>query len=316
MSAVDQADDPVVDQALAWHRALSREDADWDGYIAWLDENPAHRIAFDELALLDRMIDDHAPSLPSIEPAEVAQPAAPHRRKIFWVGGSIAAALAVAAVVPTLIRTPADVVYAASGKSRTVTFADNTQVTLAPRSSLIVKAGDQTRLQVASGEAYFSVPHIEGRTLSIRAADYEVRDIGTRFSINLAPEFLTVAVAEGNVSVRPDTGGTAEVGAGKQLIADRGRGHARIVPGTTNDVASWRQGRLVYANAPLAVVAADLARYTGERVTIDPRLRERRFSGVLAIANGAGMFSDLAELMSISSRRSDAGVRFMPLGKY
>ncbi|KAL0582381.1 hypothetical protein ABG067_007768 [Albugo candida] len=316
MSALNRGNDDMFEEAIAWHRALSREDADWDRYIAWLNEAPAHRTAFDEIALLDRMIDDHAQSLRSIEPPALSPPAAPLRRRMSWFGGLIATAAAVAAVAPTLLKTPDDIVYKANTRSRIVMLADNTHVILSPRSKLVVKAGDQTQLQLAAGEAYFSVPHIEGRTLSIRAADYDVRDIGTRFSVNLAPEFLTVAVAEGSVSVRPGTGGTAKLDAGEQLIVDRGRGHGRIVQVVSSDVASWRQGRLVYANAPLAVVAADLARYTGVAVTVDPLLRERRFSGVLVVANGAGMFSDLAELMSISDRRSDVGVRFMPPEKH
>ena len=68
-------------------------------------------------------------------------------------------------------------------------------------------------------------------------------------------------------------------------------------------------------NAPLDVVVADLSRYTGKGVSVDPRLRNRKFSGVLAIANGPGMFRDLAELMSISSRPDGAGVRFVPVGE-
>ncbi|MCB8828430.1 hypothetical protein LJD47_25800, partial [Escherichia coli] len=90
---------------------------------------------------------------------------------------------------------------------------------------------------------------------------------------------------------------------------------ARLSTVVASDVASWRRGRLVYADAPLDVVVADLSRYTGKRVSVDQRLRNRKCSGVLAIANGPGMFRDLAELMSISSRPDGAGVRFIPVGE-
>ncbi|MGE5872186.1 DUF4880 domain-containing protein, partial [Klebsiella pneumoniae] len=69
MSAPRQSDDDVFEQAVAWHRALARDDADWDAYMSWLDQDPAHRVAFDEVALLDRMIEDHAPSLQREEDA-------------------------------------------------------------------------------------------------------------------------------------------------------------------------------------------------------------------------------------------------------
>lgn len=315
MSAPRQSDDDVFEQAVAWHGALARDDADWDAYMSWLDQDPAHRVAFDEVALLDRMIEDHAPSLQREEDAGLADRAPRNTRKPLWIGGSIAAALAAAIALPMLTKTPADVVYHAAAQSRSITLAGDTRVTLAPRSSLVVQAGDPTKLRLAAGEAYFAVPHVAGRTLSIRAGDYDVRDIGTKFSVNLTPSFLTVAVAEGNVSVQPQTGNSAAVPAGKQLLAERRRGRARLSTVVASDVAGWRRGRLVYADAPLDVVVADLSRYTGKGVSVDPRLRNRKFSGVLAIANGPGMFRDLAELMSISSRPDGAGVRFVPVGE-
>ena len=51
----------IHDQAWHWHIALSGEDADWDGFTAWLEANPAHRSAYNEVALLDDAQKVHIP---------------------------------------------------------------------------------------------------------------------------------------------------------------------------------------------------------------------------------------------------------------
>lgn len=59
-------DERLLDQASRWHRALADDDADWDGYIAWLEADPRHRRAFDRVALTERLIDEHRDRLLAI----------------------------------------------------------------------------------------------------------------------------------------------------------------------------------------------------------------------------------------------------------
>ena len=47
------------------------------------------------------------------------------------------------------------------------------------------------------------------------------------------------------------------------------------------DVAGWRDGRLVFRNEPLSLVAQQIGRHAGVTVTVDPVIADRRFSGVL-----------------------------------
>ncbi|WP_157216428.1 FecR family protein [Flavisphingomonas formosensis] len=301
MTAGSNIDERLLDEAIAWHRALEGDDADWDGFTLWLEADPRHREAFDEIALIDRIVEEHAPTLRQltvIEPIE-PEPASPARRR--WLVGSLAAALAFAVGIPAVWHSPADKVFATSaGETRQIALGNGASVDLAPASRLIARGGDTNRLELAAGDAYFDVAHDPARTLSIKAGDYAVSDIGTRFELNLAADAVTVAVAEGQVSVSPDGGDATQVAAGQQLVALRGAQGSRLATVDARDVGAWRQGRLVYNNTPLTVVAADISRYTGKTVSVDPAIRSRQFSGVLVIGDGSRLLANLADLMAVS----------------
>ncbi|WP_404710203.1 FecR family protein [Sphingomonas sp. MMS24-J13] len=309
MSARSDIDERMLDQAIAWQQALAHDDADWDGYLAWLEADPAHAQAFDEIALLDRVVDERADDLrPLIAPAPV--PVRRERRP--WLYGSIAAAIAVAAAVPVLWQQPDTVYITTTGQTRHLALGGGTAVDLAPGTKLIALGGDPAKLRLAQGEAYFAVEHDPNRKLSIQAGDYAVSDIGTKFGVNLAQEMVSVAVSEGNLSVTPGGGTPTRVSAGQQLMAG-GADHAtRVSTVAVRDVGSWRQGRLVYDNMPLTMVAADLARYSGKSVTVDRAIKDRLFSGVLTIGDGSRLFENVSDLMGVSYEADGHGVRLIP----
>ncbi len=99
-----------------------------------------------------------------------------------------------------------------------------------------------------------------------------------------------------------DGGEPAKVAAGEQLIAQNNATSIRKSPIAVKDVGSWRLGRLVYNDAPLSIVAADITRYSGRTIIVDPSLRNKRFSGVLAIGDGSKLLANLAGLMALSYR--------------
>jgi transmembrane sensor len=58
---------------------------------------------------------------------------------------------------------------------------------------------------------------------------------------------------------------------------------AVVAPTEASSVASWRTGRLVYADAPLSRLAADLRRTTGLKVEVAPPISGHLFSGVIVL---------------------------------
>ncbi len=294
-----EPDDKLIAEALGWQRAMEREDADWNAYTAWLESNPHHRAVIDEIALIERAYASHADQLQQ-RIAVVAEPVQQGMRWR-WIGGSVAAAIAVAVAAPMFWQTAPDTVYTtATGEHRLVTLAGGTAIDLGPSTQLIAKAGNPNDLRLERGEAYFAVPHDPNRTLAIKAGDYTVSDIGTTFEINRTGDILTVAVADGHVSIANPRATAVQLSAGQQLIADPEKPVQTIGPVARGDIGSWRHGRLIYADTPLPVVAADIARYSGKRVEVDSTLRQRVFSGVLVVEEGPQMLANLADLMAIA----------------
>lgn len=300
----------ITEEAVSWLDALKRDAADWDGFTRWLEADPAHRDAYDSVALLDERIDAHRDTLAAVLPADAGS-ARPARKWLAWGGGLGAAAAAAIAGLVLLPAAPAEadqVFSTAAGQNRVVTLADGSRIDLASASTLTVRAGG-TRLALA-GTASFVVPHRPDRALTVDAGGLTVQDIGTTFEIATGGPAVRVAVAEGQVSVAaPELANPVQVGGGRKLVVDRAAGTAELAP--VRDYASWKRGRLVYDNAPLRLVAAEVGRYAGRRVILAPDLAERRFSGVLTIGDGSQLVSDLAQLMEVDARGDGAAVRLV-----
>ncbi|WP_313803950.1 FecR family protein [Sphingobium sp.] len=300
----------IIDQAIAWHRAQDDADFDWDGFTLWLEADPAHRAAFDEIALLDARIVAHRPALAALLPPVEGAPvvllsaenqAVPRRRWTRWAGGGIAAAMALAIAIPAL-RSPALPVLeyrTGTGQSRAIALKDGSRIALAASSHLRVEGEGQDRLTL-EGSATFDIPHRPGRTMMIRAGGQEISDIGTRFDILADARTMRIAVAEGAVAVRP-TGKSEAVrlSAGRQMVIDRAAHQGEISAVTPNAIGSWQQGRLVYEGVPLSLVASDISRYAGTPVRAGADVADRHFSGVLIVGDGSGLVGEVAQLMGL-----------------
>lgn len=302
---MDNGDIDRIEEAIAWHHALARDDADWDRFTAWLEADPANRTAYDEIASIDAAVDAHRDTILAILPSETgARESRPSRR---WaLGAGVAAALALVVGIP-LLQTPQEkaVIYTTRpAETKAVALADGTRIALSADSAISV-GGNQREITLQRGAAYFDVPHDPTRQLSVTAGGYRITDIGTHFSIDSGGGRVAIAVADGTVTVTQGAGGRTVLAAGQRLIGN-GEGAPMVSPIASADVASWRQGRLVYDNASLAVVAADISRYRGTPVSVDPALAERRFSGVLVIGDGTRLVSDLASVAGLRvDRRGD-----------
>lgn len=295
------------EEAADWHARLGAPDMDWEAFGAWLDARPANRAAYDRIATLDADIMAAAPAIAARLPAnDEPETIALRHRPVLWLAGAGAAAIvAVALALPSMIAHPAvsrDIATRAH-ETRSLTLADGSSIRIDRASRLRVTEGASPVVEIAKGTANFSVRHDPARSFTVRASGYEVRDVGTRFDVSASGDSVVVTVAEGAVNVArsgQDDGIAVTAGQRLDLAAGAAR-RSRVDPAT---VGSWSSGRLVYDNAPLALVAGDISRYAGARLTVDPSAAGMRFSGVLTIGDGSHLVDQVQKLLPVRARRA------------
>ncbi len=233
-----------------------------------------------------------------------------------WVigGGMAAAAAAVAAIAVSIGDRPRlDVYQAPADGPLRATLADGTRLTLSRGGRLEARMEPRARqVRLLGGEAFFAVTHDVRRPFSALVGDHRLTVLGTAFNVNPATDGLRVDLLEGSLRVEP--AGTHAQGVvlkpGERYWAGRS---PQVAPSDVAAAAAWVDGRLVFDDASLTQVAADLYRQTGETLTFDsPRLAALRFSGVLQIGNSSAWRSGLAAVLPIRFIPAPKGYRIAP----
>lgn len=190
------------------------------------------------------------------------------------------------------------------GERQTVRLPDGTTVLLGPASRVTLPRayGRRERTVELTGEALFDVPHDAARPFTVRAGGARVRDIGTAFSVQSGPAGVRVVVTEGAVALAPARGNREEVilRQGERGVLALESAAPERAAATAEDLA-WTRGELVFRDATLAQVAAELRRWYGVELRADDAVSGRRltasFQGeprervleVVALALGAEM---------------------------
>ena len=305
----------AVQAAANWHARFDAPDMDWNAFAAWLDADPAHREAYDAIALLDAHIIEHGgailQALPANDSGDDEAPAPTPRR--WWAGGGIAiAAVLVAVIAPQMSLFTAETMvayYTGPAESRRIALKDGSHILLDRNSRMMLADGSAPRIELQTGTAFFDIRHDPSRALTIKAGDYEVRDIGTQFDLALSPGRLAVAVSEGQVTVAPKAGSGTQLSAGERMDIATTSGDATVRPVSADAVGAWRTGQLVYQDTPLSLVATDLSRYGGRPVSVDPAVSDMRVSGVLSIGDGSTLIQQVEALLPVKAVVAHGAVR-------
>jgi len=306
--------EPDVDlEAADWavRRAEGLNPDERAEFDAWLAEKPAHWRAYKdsdrvwgELAAMD---------LRALEPAR------PRRR---WLAGvSAVAASVIAAVVgyQTITTLPQATYQSGRGEVRTVRLADGTTVTLGAASAIAVRFDETGRhVRLRRGEAMFDVVHDARRPFQVRAADTTVTDLGTRFTVKAAPDAVRVNVIQGEVRVEKAEPAliaaftapppARQMTKGERLESRHGEPLQALPKADPAAAAPWTQGRLVYENASLAEVVADLNRYSPSQIALaSPALGELRVTAALNQDQVGQFLSSLPATLPVRVQREEGG---------
>ena len=298
---------PIRDAALDWAMATRAPDfADWDGFTAWLEADPAHAQAYDAV---QAALEEADPVLWAIsapeheaapEPANDNPPGWLAGRRA-WLGGALAASL-VAAVTSVLWYAPGgeQMFRTAPGETRLIALDDGSTVELAGGSTLALEGARAARLE--AGQALFTIRHDAADPFVLDAGATRLVDAGTVFDVRLSGPTLDVAVAEGAVIVDPE-GKAIRLDPGERAVREGGRYRIAAVDGAA--VGEWRRGRISFDGASLAEIAAELTRATGRRFASTDTAT--RLSGSIALDAVRADPAALEPLLGVRITRSGDG---------
>jgi transmembrane sensor len=297
----------IEEEAVGWVIRLRGDDADWEGFTAWLEADPAHSAAYDEAALADA----EAEALPPApQPAPISTSAAPvpaRRSRRFVLGWGVAAGFALIAGYAGLGLGPGTkVVETGPGQRREVALPDGSRIEMNGGTRVVVEEKRPRFARLERGEALFRIVHDPARPFEVEAGETRLRDLGTVFNVVRESGTVEVSVSGGAVLYNPGRE-AANLRAGMGLRKSAG---SRLWIGKIDreSVGSWRNGRLVYASAPIARVAAELGRSLGVELRAADDVAARPFSGIIILEGERGVLLERsAALLGVALRREGEG---------
>lgn len=289
----------IREQAIAWAvRTGDPAFADWDEFARWLEDDLAHAEAYDAVTAA---VGDACDALPS--PYQAQNDDEPVvRRPRRWVGGAIAATLAVAVAFGVWqARGGTYAVETAPGEMRMVELADGVQLAVAGDTRIVLDRGNARTASLERGQVLFTVRHDSTRPFTLTVGEDTLVDIGTIFEVRHDRGRMSVAVAEGAVAFNPQQQ-NVRVAPGQMLSSETGSDAWRIAPVAAAQIGQWREGRLTFEDTALEDVAADLSRATGTAFVVTPRSAQSRVSGSLLVEPIRSDPRTLGPLLGVSVR--------------
>ncbi len=297
----------INEEALGWVvRTRDPDFADWDAFTAWLEADPVHASAYDAMMLADSELDSITPPEPVAIPVAANDPGVRTRRPLRWIGGgAIAAALVATVSIAVLNRSDIYSVTTRPGETRVIALDDGTTVELNGGTTMRFDRNDARFAALDTGEAAFTVRHDVANPFRVTVGDTVFEDAGTVFNIVHTDAATRIGVSEGKVIYNPQAEAIA-LPAGRALAEDaQGLRVMDIAPAA---VASWRQGRLVYANAAVGDISQDIGRSLGVTLTATPGARAMRFTGTIRLDRDPALFfAQAAPLMGLTAVRQGEG---------
>ncbi len=301
---------PAEREGLAWVDRLTSGTAtegDIAAVKAWCAASPAQAEAFARAVRLRRMLTAHKDELAPAAEAPVRPPVDLSRR--WLVGGAVAAGVAgLLALHPPLDLWPSLAEFGAP--YRTGRAGRKTMIVGAARIDLNAStfaSGDGARLRLISGEMLVDAVNVSHMAVEAGAGRLSARN--ARFDLVHTDEGSCLTCVAGQIQLtHPRAPQAVMLGAGDQVrYSER-----QVDPVQRADLASalaWREGLLIFHDAPLSRVVADVNRYrAGHIIIANADLAGRKFNGVFKIDRIDDVVAQIRNVTGARQTRLPGGV--------
>lgn len=315
----EDARERVGREAAEWlvaNQAGTLSEADRVAFTEWLRASPPHVEEYLELAqvanALPAVVADpefdvaalvaEARDAPGGEVIPLPEPTAAVARRSWFRPQALAASILVAAVGIAAASAAwvnrydwfgLTTAYATAHAQRArYELPDGSTVELNAETALAVRYDlNERHVEVAHGEALFTVAHSTSRPFRVAAGGARVQALGTRFNVLARTDAETITVLEGSVlvtAVPPSAavGGLAAparaltVAAGQRIEVQGASLAEHAALADTASVGAWANGQIAFEGRPLGEVADAFNAYAPVRFEIDdPALRAEPISG-------------------------------------
>ena len=302
-----------IDEAISWRIRLSNIAASadqWAEFTDWLEIDPANAEAYDAVAMAD---DDLSDTIATTK-ADLQTPQndnQPIPAKWYQRRGlqAVAASVAVALLASPMLLSGRDLqTYETQpGETRQIALSDGSQIAMNGGTRLLLDAKSSRFAKLEAGEAVFTIRHDASNPFIVETANATLQDVGTVFNVREDSGSLEVSVSDGAVRYNP-AAEAVNVAAGNKLTVSKARPVPVVSKADPKTVAGWRNGQLSYQDAPLSVIALDLSRAIGDKVSVSDNLGSRRFTGVIRVEKDRKqLFRRLEGLLGVRAQHSASG---------
>ncbi|KRP47482.1 FecR family protein [Pseudomonas libanensis] len=294
-------DRKTFEAAASWYVQFQSETptaADRKAWQQWLNGDPSHQAAWDQMEQLQRSLG----ALPQDLTRRALSAAQQRRQVLKWMlvlGGTGYLGWNVQQHTP-LANVWAD--YRTSvGERRRIELADGTRIDLNTGTAIdVIFDGHERLIRLREGEVLIHTGKFGGQMpFYVETREGRVQALGTRFTVRQLPGSTRVGVLEDRVSVSPgDQPDHARLlGAGESADFDR----QNVGPNTTyrGSRSAWVDGQLIVLDARLAEVMDELARYRPGVLKYDSASARLRISGTFRLDSTDAVLANLQATLPI-----------------
>lgn len=311
-------------ERIAAEWLLRRQEDDWSELREaqlqeWLTASHAHAAAFWRLEYADQALDRI--SWDKIEPTQIEVPGpyflsrSAGSKRLLALAATLIIAVLGYWMLPLLQNGEGDARFATYtnelGEVSQIIMTDGTQIALDSQSTILVGEGNNSRLvKLVRGRALLDVATDPDHPFVVQAGLADVRVLGTKFVLDRQKSALEVAVIEG--AVRVSRNKAAPEQAVTLAPGDVATMNQAAIKLTNVDIAelersvSWREGKVVLDDTPLAEAVAQFNRYNERKIMIALTSgSHHRVSGVFKLSNIDGFTRLIREAYGVDIKIID-----------